>query len=552
MGDPLPLEIAGILSGPGAYGRTDSGAGIGKLLSAAESRSLAGVYSTSQVDSALGLKADLVGGVIPTAQIPAIAITEYLGSVASQVAMLALVGDRGDWCLRSDLGTTWVLADDDSSLLASWVQLSYPTAPVTSVAGRTGAVTLANTDISGLGSLATQSGTFSGTSSGTNTGDQNVFTTIAVSGQSNVVSDAASDTLTLVAGTNITITTDASTDTITITASGGGLSGTGSTDNAVLRADGVGGATLQASAIVIDDLYTASPNNTVNAVCLKPTGGTTNVMLAAVPKGTGAFCLAIPDSAVAGGNVRGANAIDLQTTRGAATQVASGAASIVIGMSNLANQSNAVAIGNSSSATGIPSYAFGGTAAASGNHSIAIGRNPIASGVNATAIGGYVTASGDYAIALGSQGLASKYGQFVHAANIFAAQGDCQFSRHIARKVTTDATPATLMLDGSAARLTITAGKIYLAEIQIVGIKSDGSAACCYQRKVAIKNVGGTTALVGTVETIGTDIEDAAGCDVTITADNTNDALDISVTGIAAETWRWAAIVQGIELAYGT
>lgn len=59
---------------------------------------------------------------------------------------------------------------------------------------------------------------FSGSSSGTNTGDQNVFTTLAVSGQTNVVSDAASDTLTLVAGTNVTITTNAGTDTITLNA----------------------------------------------------------------------------------------------------------------------------------------------------------------------------------------------------------------------------------------------------------------------------------------------------------------------------------------------
>ena len=74
----------------------------------------------------------------------------------------------------------------------------------------------------GLGSLATQSGTFSGTSSGTNTGDQNLFSTIAVSGQSNIVADSTSDTLTLVAGTNVTIATDASTDSITINASGSG------------------------------------------------------------------------------------------------------------------------------------------------------------------------------------------------------------------------------------------------------------------------------------------------------------------------------------------
>jgi hypothetical protein len=83
----------------------------------------------------------------------------------------------------------------------------------------------------GLGTLATQSGTFSGTSSGTNTGDQtlpNVFNTIAVSGQSDVVADSTSDTLTLVAGANITITTNASTDTITISSSGGGGGGGGS------------------------------------------------------------------------------------------------------------------------------------------------------------------------------------------------------------------------------------------------------------------------------------------------------------------------------------
>ena len=44
------------------------------------------------------------------------------------------------------------------------------------------------------------------------------FSTISVAGQSNVVADSATDTLTLVAGSNVTITTDASTDTITIAA----------------------------------------------------------------------------------------------------------------------------------------------------------------------------------------------------------------------------------------------------------------------------------------------------------------------------------------------
>lgn len=68
----------------------------------------------------------------------------------------------------------------------------------------------------GLGTLATQSGTFSGTSSGTNTGDQNLFGTVAVAGQSDVVADGTTDTLTLVAGNNVAITTDALTDSVTI------------------------------------------------------------------------------------------------------------------------------------------------------------------------------------------------------------------------------------------------------------------------------------------------------------------------------------------------
>ena len=56
-----------------------------------------------------------------------------------------------------------------------------------------------------------------------NTGSK--FTTFAVDGQTNVVADTASDTLTLVAGSNVTITTDADNDSITISATPGGGGG---------------------------------------------------------------------------------------------------------------------------------------------------------------------------------------------------------------------------------------------------------------------------------------------------------------------------------------
>ena len=51
-----------------------------------------------------------------------------------------------------------------------------------------------------------------------------MFASIAVAGQDSVIADAVNDTLTFVAGSNMTITTNAATDTITFAASGGGAS----------------------------------------------------------------------------------------------------------------------------------------------------------------------------------------------------------------------------------------------------------------------------------------------------------------------------------------
>lgn len=410
-----------------------------------------------------------------------------------------------------------------------------------------------------LGTLATQDGTFSGTSSGTNTGDQSLFSTIAVSGQSNVVADATSDTLTLVAGTNITITTDASTDTITITAASGGVTGTGSVDNAALRADGTGGVTLQNSAWLIADNATASPNNTVNHASLQATGGTTNVSVSIVAKGTGAFCLQVPDGTTAGGNARGANAVDLQSARSANTQVASGTVAFAAGGYNTCVGLEApITIGMFCTTGGYTPIALGYNCTVSGafgQGNIAMGKGATANygaEPQATAIGTNVSATSAAAWATGSRSVADRMSMKAHANGMFAAAGDAQRVSFVARNKTTNNTATTLFLDGSSTRLTIPSGKVASLMCRICGIKSDGSAVADYVRRVVIKNVGGTTSLVGSVETIGTDIEDNASTDVAITADNTNDALDISVTGITAETWRWVAVVEGLEIAYGT
>ena len=107
------------------------------------------------LDTALSNKADLVGGKLSTSQLPDLALVQYLGAAANQAAMLALVGQRGDWCTRTDDGKTYIVTAEPSSTLDNWTAMSYPASPVVSVAGRTGAVVLSSGDITGLGALAT-------------------------------------------------------------------------------------------------------------------------------------------------------------------------------------------------------------------------------------------------------------------------------------------------------------------------------------------------------------------------------------------------------------
>ena len=95
----------------------------------------------------LSLKADLVGGKVPADQLPAIAVSEFLGTVADEAAMLALTGQSGDWCVRVDTDSAWILSADDASVLANWIELGGGAGNVVSVNDKTGAVSLGIQDM---------------------------------------------------------------------------------------------------------------------------------------------------------------------------------------------------------------------------------------------------------------------------------------------------------------------------------------------------------------------------------------------------------------------
>ncbi len=67
--------------------------------------------------------------------------------------------------------------------------------------------------------LTTDTGSLTFTSTVTENFAEAAFKTISVSGQTDVVADSATDTLTLAAGSNVTITTAAGSDTITVASS---------------------------------------------------------------------------------------------------------------------------------------------------------------------------------------------------------------------------------------------------------------------------------------------------------------------------------------------
>jgi len=102
---------------------------------------------SSQKGSANGVATLGADSKIPSAQLPAIAITDTF-VVASEVAMLALTVETGDVAVRTDENKSYILKGTDGSLLADWEELLSPTAPITTVNGQTGVVVLDSDDIS--------------------------------------------------------------------------------------------------------------------------------------------------------------------------------------------------------------------------------------------------------------------------------------------------------------------------------------------------------------------------------------------------------------------
>lgn len=316
----------------------------------------------------------------------------------------------------------------------------------------------------------------------------------------------------------------------------------------------------------------------------------TNIDVAIVPNGTGAIIASIPDSTALGGNKRGENSVDLQTSRTASTYIASGTQSVIAGGNgNTASGNQSVAAGgNGCIASGAQSAVVGGSGCtASGSNSfVGGGQSCIASNIYSTVSGGRTNAAsgqysgilsgfenvanGDFSAILGGAWATSRslYGRLSFAAGRFSISGDAQWGLHILRRQTTDATASVVLTaDATAPGATtipvLPDSSLYSFRIRVSCIQSAGTAGTVGDCKAwdvvgAIKRGAGvaTTALLGTptITVLGADTnlgaDNLTGAIISITADTTRGGISVNVTGQVDKTIRWVASVETTEVDY--
>lgn len=311
--------------------------------------------------------------------------------------------------------------------------------------------------------------------------------------------------------------------------------------------------------------------------------GSANLGIVLNPIGTGAITVQLPDSTATGGNARGSNSTDTQMVRSNASEVASGTNSAVIsGRRNTASGAQSAVVGGFIGvASGQGAFVGGGGetggsvgGTASGNQSATLGGyQNTASGNQAAVIGGSTTtcsgrsafsggaegstASGTVSSVFGGAAKADKRCQMTHGYREFVAAGDAQSSRLGVRGTTTDATPTELFnSDVASERITIAAKTAWHFTVRITALTSSaGSYAVFTRQGMLVRDNSNNTTLIGTNDTIGTDKGSNAGSPpagwaVSITADDTNEALKVTVTGAAATTIRWLAVIDLVEVTF--
>ena len=314
-------------------------------------------------------------------------------------------------------------------------------------------------------------------------------------------------------------------------------------------------------------LSSASPNATVNVVSMAPVAPTANSDLALVPKGNGALLAQVPTGTTAGGNKRGAYAVDLVRFRLNAANVASGDYSFLGGgYDNKASAFySAVAGGQGNFATGNSSFVGGGIDNQANNLSsvVAGGRLNVASG-DYSAVGGgrehiansaFSTVSGG---AYGSTRGVIGYHAFpaCNGPILPVPGGLSQAGLLVLGAETTDATPTVIRSNTSAAsttnQLILPNNSAYYFKGSVIANVTGAGNTKSWTFDGQIKRGANAAATTLTGSTVSSPYADAGASTwaAALTADTTNGGLAVTVTGQAGTTIRWVCKLETTEVTY--
>ena len=363
--------------------------------------------------------------------------------------------------------------------------------------------------------------------------------------------------------------------TITVEISGGTGADIPNGETYILYADGTDVVYAAPGLFYFDEVKsTAAPNATVPVIALKTEGAETNIDAAIVQKGAGAVLAAIPDNTATGGNKRGPNAVDLQTSRAAATDVAGGTYSTISGGTDNAVASGAtnavIAGGTSNQNSGISAAIAGGStnniAATAPYSAVGGGRDNVVQAQYANLAGGRentIAAGADYSMVPGGyRAIAARTGQEVMASGAFSTlDGTAQVSRQVLRAETTDNANTRLTTDGSASAnayntVNLVANSVYAVHGILTATDTNPAVADArmWEIKALVKRgaLPSATVVVGTpsITDVAADTG-ASGWAVAVAADTTNGAVSVTVTGAPATTIRWVCSLTTTEVSNG-
>lgn len=243
----------------------------------------------------------------------------------------------------------------------------------------------------------------------------------------------------------------------------------------------------------------------------------------------------MPDSTVTGGNLRAANAVDLQTVRTTAAQVASGLQSVISGGANntVAAQWSAVGGGSGNTVTAPGSY---GT---------------IPGGINNIV-------SQPYSVAMGNNAVADLYGTVAFATGIIAAGRHAQHNLQLLKAVSAaNTTPVRLTADQAAAGAVNVVNLTSVSQnecraLTVLLSATDGTNSAnswTWRQPLGLLKRSGAAATT-TYTAIGTPVSGGvgttAGIAVTEAADTTNGGYSLTFTPPTgnAVAWRVVATVE--------